>query len=520
MLIGYQCDLQQPCGQCVKGRLQCTKSGGFIFVQNEAGSHKTVYKKSLNQAGSGKATILSAQTAPSPSSSTSPSNGKDLARRPMAPLLPKQIPVLALIRQQLIATLISRSTSNDPLNPHPEASMLHSWYTHLFALSSSSSSLPLGPLACYTAFYGRRDNNPSLISVSRRLYAASLGETQRALWRRGTALRDETLAACLSLVTYETLECPEEGMKGYWWHSEGCLRLVELRGPAAHREGLGRVLFEEFRLHGVSWFSSLDLMLEWVLTDCFVQTLNAFRRHRPNYLSSPGWMTLPFQGQPRDDTQRLLDIFLMGPEVLQKADRISIVSAEERFSLMLNIFDDLWAIDHRLQEFEQEIKVANEHHLSPIYWEQPSLNAPVPAEDDDELSNAQNISIHFSSVPVARIITFLWAIQSMVWPVLVDLYIGIVAMGGSQLIGTRIQDLGHRVRWIELVWKVCQSMEYWRSPAALAFGPVRAALQFNVVIDVLKPREGYEGTLRWAEECRDAIGKGWLRILRYNDQDS
>lgn len=53
----------------------------------------------------------------------------------------------------------------------------------------------------------------------------------------------------------------------------------------------------------------------------------------------------------------------------------------------------------------------------------------------------------------------------------------------------------------------------------MAFGPVRAASQFNVVTDVLKPREGYEWTLRWAEARREAIGKGWLSILRYNDHE-
>lgn len=226
-------------------------------------------------------------------------------------------------------------------------------------------------------------------------------------------------------------------------------------------------------------------------------------------------MTLPFQEADKSDSQKLLDIFLLGPEVLRKADQIDLVQQEQVFPLMLNIIDDLWAIDHKLRDFEQEIRAA---HTSPqpMYWEQPSLAGSIPGHDAG-LSNAQGVSVHFSSVPVARILTFLWAIQSMVWPGLVDLYTGITSLGGSQLIGTRIPELGHRIRWIELVWKVCQSMEYWQSPAALASGPVRAALQFNIVIDVVKHQEGCERTLRWAEECREAIGKGWLRILKYNE---
>ncbi|KAK4498946.1 hypothetical protein PRZ48_009457 [Zasmidium cellare] len=262
------------------------------------------------------------------------------------PPLPSQIPALQLVRQQLLASFISPSdtTALATLNPHPEASMLHSWYNYLFACSTSPQ-LSSGALACYTAFLGRRDNDPSLLSLSRRFYAESLSNTQKALQCRETALRDETLAACLSLVTYETLGCPTEGLRGYWWHSQGCLRLVDLRGPGAHRRGSGRVLFEEFRLHG---------------------TLGAFRRHRPNFLSSPAWMALSTQNESRSDTQKLLDIFVLGPEVLQKADRLALLPPKEQFPLMLSMIDDLWDIDDRLTKLKKEVETANEHHLRPM----------------------------------------------------------------------------------------------------------------------------------------------------------
>ncbi|KAF2159325.1 hypothetical protein M409DRAFT_30201 [Zasmidium cellare ATCC 36951] len=503
------CDAQSPCGQCVKAKLKCSTPGGFIFVPNEAGSHRTVYKKGL---GRGVLDDGEESSSDLPTSSSTKQQQGSTAVPPPArcsrtvdsngPALPKQMPALKAVRQQLVASFISRSdpTAIATANPHNEASMLHSWYNYLFACSTAHDSLGLssGALACYTAFFGRRDNDLSLIDASRRLYAESLGRTQRALRRRETALRDETLAACLSLVTYETLECPAEGLKGYWWHSEGCLKLVELRGPAAHREGPGKVLFEEFRLHG---------------------TLDAFRRHRPNFLSSPAWMSLSTQNESRSDTQKILDIFLLGPAVLQKADNLALLPLEERFPLMLSMIDDLWDIDDRLSKLESDIKIANQHHLRPIYWEQPAKSEPIGEKDDDAaLSHAKTISIHFTSVPLSRIISFLWAIQCMVWPGLVDLYTGIIAMGGSPLIGTRIPSLGHRSKWIELVWKITQSMEYWESTAVEAYGPVRAALQFNVVIDVMKGREGCDGTLRWAEECRERIGRGWLRILRFEEK--
>lgn len=61
------------------------------------------------------------------------------------------------------------------------------------------------------------------------------------------ALLDETFGACLGLIIYEALECPDRSQRGYDVHIDGCSRLVKLRGARMHQEGAAHYLFRAFR---------------------------------------------------------------------------------------------------------------------------------------------------------------------------------------------------------------------------------------------------------------------------------
>ena len=89
------------------------------------------------------------------------------------------------------------------------------------------------------------------MDASRRLYVEGLKEVQQAVDDTKTALKDETFGACLALILYEALECPDQSLMGYSMHVEGCLRLVRMRGASMHRDGAAHNLFRAFRYIGV-----------------------------------------------------------------------------------------------------------------------------------------------------------------------------------------------------------------------------------------------------------------------------
>ena len=121
------------------------------------------------------------------------------------------------------------------------------WTLAITAFGDSAHALNSAPLACYASWAGRRDKDPYLVEASQRLYVQGLREVQQAVNEPGTALRDETFGACLALIIYEALECPDRSYRGYNVHVEGCSRLVKLRGASIHQDGISHNLFKAFR---------------------------------------------------------------------------------------------------------------------------------------------------------------------------------------------------------------------------------------------------------------------------------
>ena len=90
-----------------------------------------------------------------------------------------------------------------------------------------------------------------LLFKSKELYASGLGELQRDLWNPKSMYRDETLAACMNLALYELMECPGKDINAYASHQGGLARLVQLRGPEAHTDGIAHNMFLAFRVQTV-----------------------------------------------------------------------------------------------------------------------------------------------------------------------------------------------------------------------------------------------------------------------------
>lgn len=99
-------------------------------------------------------------------------------------------------------------------------------------------------------------NDKGLLFKSKELYASGLGELQRDLWNPKSMYRDETLAACMSLALYELMECPGKDINAYASHQGGLARLVQLRGPEAHTDGIAHNMFLAFRVQTVGFVLS------------------------------------------------------------------------------------------------------------------------------------------------------------------------------------------------------------------------------------------------------------------------
>lgn len=141
------------------------------------------------------------------------------------------------------------------------------WLALLAESPASTRALETSIAAVCVASLGRQHDDLGLVKESLKYYGQGLRELQKALWDPKLMYKNETLAACMALFTYEIIECPGESRLGLISHTDGCARLIQLRGAEAHCSILGHELFLAFRLDGVRFLISFfDLLC--IMSSC------------------------------------------------------------------------------------------------------------------------------------------------------------------------------------------------------------------------------------------------------------
>ncbi|KAF2672373.1 hypothetical protein BT63DRAFT_194719 [Microthyrium microscopicum] len=238
-----KCTLERPeCAQCMKsGRVCLGYQRDRIFVHSDA---NTVAEKSRGQVKPRVITTSSPSTDTSWSSPSSIDSRFDLEVDPDASLSLSS----TALRNYVLSDFISGYKGLYQLRNASTPNWLRIIPTHANptkALETAAFAVSLGTL-------GDTLQNRDMLSESLRLYTRGLNDMQAALYDPKLMYEDDTLAACMLLAMYEIFQCPSNNRKAYVNHANGCAKLVQLRGPAAHCSGLGHSIFQGFRFMGVS----------------------------------------------------------------------------------------------------------------------------------------------------------------------------------------------------------------------------------------------------------------------------
>lgn len=135
-----------------------------------------------------------------------------------------------------------------------EPQAIRSWLPLLSELPAKADFDPLreSSLALATLMLGRDSQDYSLVHLSLKCYTRGLHQLRKALRHPSLMKEDGTLAACMALSLYETIECPSQGSGGYFSHCHGLLAMIQARGVERHASGPGHRLFLGIRVPGVS----------------------------------------------------------------------------------------------------------------------------------------------------------------------------------------------------------------------------------------------------------------------------
>lgn len=153
---------------------------------------------------------------------------------------------------------------------------------------------------CLSAGFFARTHGmkPNDVQAGLSYYTRSLSQLVTNLNDPATANNPSNVAGALLLSIYE-LAISNSG-RGWIYHAGGIGRMIQMRGPSAHQDGLAKNVYMMSRFPIIS---------------------NALGRRRRCYLEDHCWLSDEF-GDVHTEFQRLLDVFAKLPGLLEENDRL------------------------------------------------------------------------------------------------------------------------------------------------------------------------------------------------------
>ncbi|KJZ80288.1 hypothetical protein HIM_00138 [Hirsutella minnesotensis 3608] len=355
----------------------------------------------------------------------------------------------------------------------------YDWHAQLLHLPVLSPALEHSLLALCMARLGRHADRPALVRKSLELYVKGVAIVRRNLVRPPMQIdaHEQTLAACLSLLLYETVECPNGTMNGYQAHYRGCLELLQSRGAQCHASGLGHASLQILRLHTV----------HAVLGD----------PSRASFLTHPDWLDIPWSGRSSSKSlfDRLIDILLAVSDYFARTESTPGVCSIDKPCALQNAY--------QVREQGQRLRSALQHWYEgfreavpgPLYHAE--LSKVKTVVDDAASGQLFPVAYRFPSFVIGQAIVYYWIGTTMIQArrYQTDTHLaclrrtlesrssgehscphGTIAEAPTDFSHDPVEDLlpvpgdAQREGWAA-AYHICQSAEYFLHDVTRGFGP-------------------------------------------------
>ncbi|KAH8198849.1 hypothetical protein TruAng_006957 [Truncatella angustata] len=265
---------------------------------------------------------------------------------------------------------------------------------------------------------------------------------------------------------YEISECPGGTPDAYSAHYNGTMKLIELRGPEAHKTGLAHSVFQSLRVHNM---------------------FNSFVERSQTVLSNPEWCNVPFAGE-KEYFDQLLDILLDIPGLYPQHNRIfNMRSPQEQLINALEAMYEGLKLESRLDEWYRNFKSTI---AGPLYY--PELSHGEYTVDNGQLGKLFPVAYQFPAFSVAQNVLFYWTALLSVHSHVGWMYKTLSHLtetldliradlpctcGVSDCLRHFTMDpflhLRDKMNWPRTIaYDICQSIEYCLQHSTRGFGPI------------------------------------------------
>ncbi|KAF2107172.1 hypothetical protein BDV96DRAFT_617014 [Lophiotrema nucula] len=144
------------------------------------------------------------------------------------------------------------------------------------------------------------EKNHELINRCRSLYSTALARMYKTVARNNYLQEDQTLLAAYLLALYEIFVGITNG-QGFFYHFQGCLHLLNLRGPSSLQTPLSIRLF-----HGIRYYSLAI----------------GYHVRKASILDTPAWLAVTSRLSEPEPWISLMDLCICIPRLLHRTDKL------------------------------------------------------------------------------------------------------------------------------------------------------------------------------------------------------
>lgn len=154
--------------------------------------------------------------------------------------------------QQVLEIFLTSYLGSEVLNEIWPIPKTRNWLLEVKDAPTPTPALEYSILSICLAGIGRNARNEALIREGLSMYTKGLSQLRQTLRNPKARSDDETLAACVALIMFESTECPAQSIESCMAHYRGAMNLLLLRPPEAYASGMAHCMLEQLRILSVS----------------------------------------------------------------------------------------------------------------------------------------------------------------------------------------------------------------------------------------------------------------------------
>ncbi len=245
---------------------------------------------------------------------------------------------------------------------------------------------------------------------------------------------------------------------------------------------------------------------------------------------------MPWRYETKTFFDKVYDLLAFAPEFLSQARLFDDLDIDGKLELALIMIPKCWDIDQELSALWASMEKSQ---LGPLFW--PELAKTHPDRDDSEEGMVFPVAFHFPNLSVANSALIIWAVQTILWHGLKELYRLMSELKMAFATLDRVEEevdpnsemgklrqvtkcsgdvfnlppLEHRADFAVAARSIFQAVEFCMKDDMVDQGPKMLAAPLKIATETLRQYPSFKREVAFGDDAMEKVQQRSLRLLMF-----